>query len=242
MQNPLRAAADALANLAEKAHQWADRADGWAAGVDPDWAEHEFAGVDFVGIDFSTSILRIAGHVIGGWDRYRYQVDALRPDHGVWAFGVNAVPFPLTRGPVRPRLLPTFGAEHFQRRGTGRGLVEYGSAFYDYFYVALGFAQEPGTPGEGRARVPITIALLSDGWPNGGTHRAGDVRPLLEEARARGVRFKLVLLTQRQYREAMRQFRDSLGFTREEVEVVWYDQDTPDEVSVSHSFLSLTRF
>src|SRR5262245_28713186 len=138
MQNLLRAAAEALANLAEKAHQWAD----WVAGFGPGGAAHGFAGVDLVGIDFSTSIQRVARHVIRGWERYRRQVDALRGDHGVWAFGVNALPFPLTRGPVPPRLLPRFREEHFQRRGCGQGLIEYGSAFYDYLFTALAHAKE----------------------------------------------------------------------------------------------------
>ena len=34
MRNLLRAAAEALANLSEKAHEWADRAEYWDAGVD----------------------------------------------------------------------------------------------------------------------------------------------------------------------------------------------------------------
>src|SRR3954467_11972587 len=92
MRNLWGAAAEALAHLAEKAHELADWADDRAGG--------ELAGVDIVGIDFSTSIQRIAGHIIHGWDRYRSQVNALHPDHGVWAFGVNAIPFPLTRQPV----------------------------------------------------------------------------------------------------------------------------------------------
>src|SRR5438876_417948 len=91
MQNLLRAAANALANLAEKAHQWAD----WAAGTDPGEPSQTFTGVDIVGIDFSTSIQKVACHVIRGWERYRRQVEAVRPDHGIWAFGVNAIPFPL---------------------------------------------------------------------------------------------------------------------------------------------------
>jgi hypothetical protein len=242
MQNLLRAAAEALANLAEKAHRWADRADDCAAWMVPGGAAHEFAGVDFVGIDFSTSIQRVAPHVIRGWDRYRRQVDALRPDHGVWAFGVNAIPFPLTRGPVPPRLLPGFGAEHFQRRGYGRGRIEYGSAFYDYFYVALGHVRELGVFDEGgQAPVPITISLLCDGWPNGGAYRAGDVRPLLEEARARGVRFRLVGFALRKYRAAMRQFPESLGLTDGELEVAWYDEGMPDGQTIDSGFDSLSR-
>jgi hypothetical protein len=239
MQNLLRAAAEALANLAERAHQWAD-----------DWADsdlrrsvHEFAGVDFVGIDFSTSIQPVASHVIRGWDRYRCQVATLRPDHGVWAFGVNAVPFPLTRWPVSPERLPSFSASQFQRRGHGPGLIEYGSAFYDYFLVALGQVQEMGVFAEGgRAHVPITISLLCDGLPNGGVYRASDVRPLLEEARSRGVRFKLVGFALRKYRDAMRQFRESLGLTREELEVAWYEEGALDEKTISSGFDLLSRF
>src|SRR6516162_6080349 len=109
MLNLMRAVAEALASLAEKAHQWADWTD--------DLALHHFAGVDIVGIDFSTSIQRIARHVIQGWDRYRAQVNALRHDHGVWAFGVNSIPFPLTRQPVSTGLLPSFREAQFQRRG-----------------------------------------------------------------------------------------------------------------------------
>jgi hypothetical protein len=111
-------------------------------------------------------------------------------------FGVNAIPFPLTRRPVPPRRLPSFRAEHFQQRGDGAGLIEYGSAFHDYLLVALGYAQQLGVFDNGAAPLPVTIALLCDGWPNGGTYRASDVRPLLDEARARGVRLKLVAFAQ----------------------------------------------
>jgi hypothetical protein len=242
MQNLLRAAAQGLANLAEKVHQWADQADHWRAATDPSEVAHQFAGVDFVGIDFSTSIQRVASHVIRGWDRYCTQVEILRPDHGVWAFGVNAVPFLFNRGPVSPRNLPRFRMEHFQRRGSGPGLIERGSAFYDYFHVALAYAQELSGSGESRdGPRPITIALLCDGWPNGGTYRACDIRPLLEEARVRGVRFKLVGIALRKYRGAMRQFRDSLGLTSEEVEVAWYDEGIPDEQTVASGFDSLSH-
>jgi hypothetical protein len=235
MQNLMRAVAEALANLSEKAHQWAD----WSGDV----AVTDFAGVDIVGIDFSTSIQRIATHIIHGWDRYRAQVNALRSDHGVWPFGVNAIPFPLTRRPVSPGLLPGFREEQFQRRGTGPGLVEYGSAFYDYFLVALAQAQELSAQNEGRrAPLAITISLLCDGFPNGGTYRASDVRPLLEEARGRGVRFKLVGLALRKYRRAMQEFRESLGLSSEEVEVAWYDDDVPDGQTVSSGFDSLSHF
>ena len=200
MQTLLRAAAEALANLSEKAHQWADWIDGREAGMEPGpWASSEFAGVDFVGIDFSTSIQRVADRVIEGWDRYRYQADTLRRDHGIWAYGVNAISFPLTRRPVLPRLLPSFRAEQFQRRGHGGGLIEYGSAFYDYFLMALGQAQALGVFDEG-PRVPITISLLCDGCPSGGTYRACDVRPLLEERGSRGVRFKVVAFALSRYR------------------------------------------
>jgi hypothetical protein len=227
--------AEALADLAERAHQWADRTD--------DRAMRQFAGVDVVGIDFSTSIQRIARHVIGGWDRYRALASALRHDHGVWPFGVNCIPFPLTRLPVSPGLLPSFREEHFRRRGEGPGLVECGSAFYDYLFVALGHAEQLAALGEGRRAPPqVTISLLCDGWPNGGIYRAGDVRPLMEEARVRGVRFKLVGLSLRKHRGAMEQFRESLGLTGEELEVAWYDDGVPDGHTIASGFDLLSRF
>src|SRR5262249_45030562 len=148
--------------------------------------------------------------------------------------------FSLTRGPVSPSLLPAFRGEHFQARGRGRGLIEYGSAFYDYFHVALGHARaiEAALPGD--SPVPVTIALLCDGFPNGGAYRVGDVRPRLEEARGRGVRFKVVAFTQAQYRYAMLQFRDSLGLTHEELEVVGYSEAAPDGQSICFGFDSLS--
>jgi hypothetical protein len=235
MLNLLRAAAETLAGLAEKAHRCADWLDERAA--------LEFAGVDVVGIDFSTSIQRVASHVIRGWDRFRSQVNAVRPDHGVWAFGVNAVPFPLTRRPVPPRLLPSFHGGHFRRRGDGPGLIEYGSAFYDYFAVALAHAQELAACDEDRrAPLPITISLLCDGFPNGGAYRACDVQPLLAGARAGGVRFKLVGFALRKYWAEMRRFQESLGLTGEELEVAWYDEGAPDEGSIATGFDSLSRF
>jgi hypothetical protein len=235
MLNLLRAAAEALGRLAEKAHRCAVWAD--------DWAAHDLVGVDIVGIDFSTSIQRVASHVIRGWDRFRSQVQVLRPDHGVWPFGVNSIPFPLTRRPVPPDLLPSFRAEHFRRRGDGPGLIEYGSAFFDYFAVALGHAQELAAFDEDRrAPLAITISLLCDGLPNGGAYRAGDVQPLLEGARARGVRFKLVGFSLRKYRGEMRRFLESLGLTREEVEVAWYDEGTPDERTIASGFDLLSHF
>jgi hypothetical protein len=241
MQNLLRAAAEALAHLAEKAHQWADRTDDWAAGVDPDEAG-AFAGVDLVGIDFSTSIQRVARHVIHGWDRYRRQVDALKPDHGVQVFGVNALPFPLSRRPLPPRLLPGFREEQFRQRGDGPGLIEYGSAFYDYFLVALGLAQRL-TAFEGpRIALPLTISLLCDGLPNGGVYRADDARPLIDEARARGVRFKVVAFSPLRRRAEMAWFQESLGLTREEMEVAWYDDGAPDARTIDRSFDSLSHF
>jgi hypothetical protein len=200
-------------------------------------AAHGFAGVDIVGIDFSTSIQRLALHVIRNWDRYRHQTDALRGDHGVWAFGVNALPFPLTHRPVSPWLLPSFSVEHFQRREYDRGLIQYGSAFYDYFFMALGYARELGAPDDNRrATLPITIRLLCDGMPNGGAYSAGDVRPLLEEARARGVRFKLVALTVLKYWRTMWQFGQSLGLTDEELEVVSFDDGTSAGQTVDTGF------
>jgi hypothetical protein len=235
MLNLLRAVAETLATLAEKAHQLADGTD------EPDL--RPFAGVDLVGIDFSTSVQPIARHVIRGWDRYREQMNAMRHDHGVWAFGVNSIPFPLTRQPVAPAFLPRFREVQFRRRGDGAGLVENGSAFYDYFVVALGHAERLSASEAGRkAPLALTISLLCDGWPNGGVYRAGDVRPLLEQARARGVRFKLVLLSLTKYRAAVRQFQESLGLTCEEVEVAWHDDVVPDGRSIVSGFDLLSHF
>ena len=229
VQNLLRAAAAGVANLA-------DRADDWATGIDPAWATHPFAGVDFVGIDFSTSIQRVADHVIRGWDRYRAQMDALRPDHGVWAFGVNYLPFAFTPRPVPPGQLPRFCPDHFQRQGQGRGLIEYGSAFYDYFRVALEYAEELD------GGVPVTISLLCDGFPNGGVNRAEDVRPLVTAALARGVRFRLVVITKLKHWYAMWKFAESVGLSRADLEVVTYDGDIPDGHSIDGGFASLSRF
>jgi hypothetical protein len=218
----LRAAADLLTDLA-------DQSAGETAAA--------FAGVDLVGIDFSTSIQPLASHVIRGWDRYRCQMETLRPDHGIWLYGINAIPFRLTAGPVPPGRLPQLRMEHFQRWGHGRGLIEYGSAFYDYFRMALRQA-ERWTIAHGGSwpSVPITISLLCDGAPNGGTYRAGDVSPLLAEARARGVRFKVAGFVLRQYQAAMWQFRESLGLTGEELEVAWYDEGTPSEQEIRTGF------
>jgi hypothetical protein len=116
--------------------------------------------------------------------------------------------------------------------------VEYGSAFYDYFFGALGRAQELGWIDRG---LPVTVALLCDGLPNGGSYRAADVRPLVEEARASGVRFKVAGFVLRKYRSAVQQFRESLGLTREELEMAWYDTGTPDEQTIHSSFLSLSH-
>jgi hypothetical protein len=230
VQNLLRAAAARLAGLA----------DGPDTGIDPDWAAHRFAGVDFVGIDFSTSIRSVAEHVIRGWDRYRAQMNALRPDHGVWAFGVNCVPSLLTRRPVPPGQLPSFRHEHFRRQGDGRGLIELGSAFYDYFRVALELAQELTAD---HVRVPITISLLCDGFPNGGLFRAEDVRPQVEAARSRGVRFKLVVFVRTKYWRRVWQFSESVGIsTSEDLEIVAYDGDVPDGGTMDGSFASLSHF
>jgi hypothetical protein len=243
MQNLLRGAAEALDNLAEKAHQWADRADDVKAVFDTDGAAHEFAGVGIVGIDFSTSIRQVAPHVIRSWDRYRHQEDTLRPDHGIWAFGVNAVPFYLTRQPVPPRQLPSFREEHFRRRGEGAGLIEYGSAFHDYFFVALQHARDLGAVNQGhQVPKPITISLLCDGCPNGGIYSASDVRPLIEEARARGVRFKLVVLTQLKYWRAMWRFGQSLSLNDEELDVVSFDEGISAEQTIDTGFQLLSRF
>src|SRR5262249_40187164 len=168
MRNLLRVAAQALANLAEKAHQWAD----WAH----DWTAEEFGGGACVGIASPTRTQRIARHVIWGWARSRARVAALPPAHGVGVFGVNSTPFPIPRRPVAPGLLPSFKIEQFHRRGHGPGLIEYGSAFYDYFFVALTYAQELAAVDEGRQTpLAVTISLLCDGFPNGGTYRAHDV-------------------------------------------------------------------
>jgi hypothetical protein len=234
MQNLLRAVARAFAGLAELAYQWSDSAD--------DWTPQEFAGLDVIGIDFSTSIQAVARHVIAGWDRYREQVETLKPDHGIQVFGVNSLPFLLTPRPVLPRSLPRFRLHQFQQRGVGAGLIEYGSAFFDYFLVALDHLRERGALEEGRISLPITVALLCDGCPNGGTYRAEDVRPRMEQARAAGVRFKLVGFAPRRYQPAMHEFQKSLGFSNEEVEVAWYDESTPDARTVHSGFYSLSHF
>jgi hypothetical protein len=110
----------------------------------------------------------------------------------MWVFGVNATPFPLARRPELPGGLLRLAIDHFLPRGTGRGLVEYGSAFFDYLMIALGHAYQLGVFDDDQAVAPVTIGLLCDGWPNGGTYRADDVRPLLAVARDHGVRFKVV--------------------------------------------------
>src|SRR5262249_4827336 len=157
-----------------------------------------------------------------------------------WVFGVNALPFPLTRGPVPPRLLPSFCREHFRHRGHGQGLVEYGSTFYDFFFVALQCARGLAHAAP-RGSLPATPPLLWAGCPSGGTYRAGDVRPMVEEARARGVRFKVAGFVLRRYRAAMEGFRESLGLTDEELEVAWYDTDEPDQLTIDSSFVSLSH-
>ena len=48
--------------------------------------------------------------------------------------------------------------------------------------------------------------------------------------------------TQRKYREYMREFQVSLGLTREELEIVWYDEGTFDEQTISSGFDSLSHF
>jgi hypothetical protein len=109
--------------------------------------------------------------------------------------------------------------------------------------VALDRAWEMGLFDEGRpTATPTTIALLCDGLPNGGIYQASDVRPLMEEARTLGVRFKLVGFVRRKYRDALRHFRESLGLTREELEVAWYDEGTPDEQTIHSGFDLLSRF
>jgi hypothetical protein len=212
-------------------------------GIDPERATLGFAAIDFVGIDFSTSIQRVASHVIRGWNRFCEEIESLRHDHGVWAFGVNAIPFPFTHKPVQPWFLPRFDENHFQPRGVGRGVIEYGSAFNDYLLLALAYAQELGCFDDGkRPALPVTVSLLCDGLPNGGFCRASDVQPLLEEARGHGVRFRIVLFALREYREPIRDFRMALGLTREELEVAWYDYGTPDERTIDTGFGLLTTF
>ena len=71
---------------------------------------------------------------------------------------------------------------------------------------------------------------------------AGDVQPLVEQARARGVRFKLVAIMQPAYRSAMTAFRESLGLTQDEVEVVWYEENLPEAITIASGFESLTCF
>src|SRR5262249_45008231 len=150
-------------------HLWADWLDD-RPGAEPDGSGREPAGIDIVGIDFSRSIQRVARHVVTGWGGYRTQADALRPGNGVWAFGVNPGPFPLTRGPVPPCRLPMLACDHFWPWGVGRGMVEAGSAFFDYLLVTLGYAHQIGAFAPGGPAAPITVALLCDGCPNGGEY------------------------------------------------------------------------
>jgi hypothetical protein len=155
------------------------------------------------------------------------------------AFGVSAVPFPLTRRPVPPRQLPNFHSGHFQPRGFGPGLVERGSAFYDYFFVAIGQAQQLGVFDD-NSELPVSISLLSDGLPNGGRYGPADVRPLLEAARVRGVRIRLVVIGQPKYWEYIWQFSEQLGIARSEMEVIWDHGTVPAPQSISDGFELLT--
>jgi hypothetical protein len=239
--------AEAMRTLLQAAARWlADRAaevESWAEGIESGGKAAEFVGLDLVGIDFSTSIQSATHHVIRGWDNYCRQRNLLHPNHGVWPFGVNAIPFPLTPRPVPPQRLPGLCVENFQQRGCGRGLIEYGSAFYDYFLIALAHVHELGIFDEGRqGSLPITITLLCDGCPNGGVYRAEDVRPLIEPARRCGVRFLVVGFVQEKYLGWMLQFRESLGLTREELQVICRHEEIPDGVSIGNSFDFLSRF
>lgn len=169
-------------------------------------------------------------------------MDALRPDHGIWAFGVNSLPFPLTRRPISPAKLPSLRVEHFERRGHGRGLIEIGSAFYDYFRVMLEYAEEMRGLEAGQTGVPITISLLCDGFPNGGLYRADDVRPLVEAARTRGIRFKLVVFLRRKHWHSIRKFSESIGLAADDLETVCYEGDVPDGQTMDGSFACLSHF
>jgi len=57
-----RAAAEALNDIAEKVHEWAD----WADGDQPAEPEPQFTGLDIVGIDFSTSRVFPGRSSVGG--------------------------------------------------------------------------------------------------------------------------------------------------------------------------------
>src|SRR5258706_9527435 len=87
VQNLIRAGAQQVGNLA-------DRADEQANGIDPDWAAHGFVGMDFVGIDFSTSIESLASHV----NQYRWPVtinlDANRDAESSSGAGTRRLPIP----------------------------------------------------------------------------------------------------------------------------------------------------
>jgi hypothetical protein len=165
----------------------------------------------------------------------------LRPNHGIRAFGVNALPFPLTPRPVSARRLPRFAWEHFRPRGYGRGLIEYGSAFYDYFFVAIGQVQQLGVF-DNQVDLPVSIALLSDGFPNGGSYRADEVRPLIEAARARGVRFRLIVIGHPKYRGNIQHFSESLGLARDDVEIIWDNGSTPSGESMGSAFELLSSY
>jgi hypothetical protein len=45
----------------------------------------------------------------------------------------------------------------------------------------------------------------------------------------------------RKYWAKMLEFRDALGFTREELEIAWYDTGAPDEKTITSGFLGLSR-
>jgi len=115
-------------------------------------------------------------------------------------------------------------------------MVEYGSAFCDYFFMAIGQVQQWGAFDGESIPTPITISLLSDGLPNGGQYHADEVRPLIAAARSRGVRFKLVVIGQPQYWSNIWAFSDSLGFARSEMELVWDSGTVPAPQSIGTGF------
>jgi hypothetical protein len=216
--------ADVLGGLTEAAKRWADVANDLRAPVN--LAGDDFAGLNLVGIDLSTSIRWVAPHLITGLGLWRQQEEAMRPDHGVWMFGVNALTFPLTHQPVRPGQLPRLGADHFQLRGFGAGLIQSGSAFYDYLMNALGYARQFGAF-DPHPPLPVTISLLCDGAPNGGGYGPADVRPLMDEARVRGVMFRVVGFVLYKYREWMDRFVNSLGLGPNDMQIT-YCETVPD--------------
>ena len=86
----------------------------------------------------------------------------------------------------------------------------------------------------------MSISLLSDGLPSGGHYGPADVRPLIEAARVRGVRIRLVIIGQAQYWEYIWQFSEQLGIARTEMEIIWDHGAVPAPVSISSGFEMLT--